>query len=89
MCGSGAAGGMYSVICLSLLLLVTCVCPILYIKLAQANLMPVRATKHKMHETHTLLDSGANGIFINIKWAKENKITMTKLTCSIPVFNVD
>lgn len=48
----------------------------------------------KTDKTHrvslqALLDSGANGIFIDRTWAQEQKVPMERLSKPIPVFNVD
>jgi hypothetical protein len=39
--------------------------------------------------TQALIDCGATGCFINIKWAKLNNIPTCPLTNPIPVYNVD
>ena len=40
-------------------------------------------------QTDTLLDSGANTIFINKTWAKTHKVPLIPLQNPIPVYNVD
>ncbi|EGO22266.1 hypothetical protein SERLADRAFT_340011, partial [Serpula lacrymans var. lacrymans S7.9] len=39
--------------------------------------------------TSTLLNSGANGIFIDQVWAEQIGLPLVKLDVSIPVYNVD
>jgi hypothetical protein len=39
--------------------------------------------------TQALIDCGATGCFIDIKWAKLNNIPTCLLTNAIPVYNVD
>jgi hypothetical protein len=39
--------------------------------------------------TQALIDCGATGCFIDIKWAKLNNIPMRPITNPIPVYNVD
>ncbi|EGO04789.1 hypothetical protein SERLA73DRAFT_42384, partial [Serpula lacrymans var. lacrymans S7.3] len=39
--------------------------------------------------TSALLDSGANGIFIDQLWEELNGLPFVKLDMSIPVYNVD
>ncbi|EGO30504.1 hypothetical protein SERLADRAFT_343198, partial [Serpula lacrymans var. lacrymans S7.9] len=39
--------------------------------------------------TSALLDSGANGIFIDQVWAEPIGLPLTKLDVSIPVYNID
>ncbi|EGO18773.1 hypothetical protein SERLADRAFT_353143 [Serpula lacrymans var. lacrymans S7.9] len=43
----------------------------------------------KVHPTSALLDSGANGIFIDQVWAKQIGLPLVKLDMSIPVYNID
>ncbi|EGO04969.1 hypothetical protein SERLA73DRAFT_45221 [Serpula lacrymans var. lacrymans S7.3] len=42
-----------------------------------------------VHPTSALLDSGANGIFIDQVWAEQIGLPLVKLDVSIPVYNVD
>ncbi|EGO30264.1 hypothetical protein SERLADRAFT_344829, partial [Serpula lacrymans var. lacrymans S7.9] len=42
-----------------------------------------------VHPTSTLLDSGANRIFIDQVWAEQIGLPLVKLDVSIPVYNVD
>ncbi|EGN90965.1 hypothetical protein SERLA73DRAFT_81686, partial [Serpula lacrymans var. lacrymans S7.3] len=41
----------------------------------------------KVHSTSALLDSGANGIFIDQVWAEQIGLPLVKLETSIPVYN--
>ena len=45
--------------------------------------------KQSFIPTCTLLDSDANVIFINKKWAKEKRLPLQPLWYTIPVFNVN
>ena len=45
-------------------------------------------TQRQMDEI-ALLDCGATGLFIDLKWAKGNYISMTELEYPILVYNVD
>jgi hypothetical protein len=45
-------------------------------------------TTVKRH-TQALIDHGATGCFIDIKWAKLNNVPTCPLTKPIPVYNVD
>ncbi|EGO29636.1 hypothetical protein SERLADRAFT_345708, partial [Serpula lacrymans var. lacrymans S7.9] len=42
-----------------------------------------------VHPTSALLDSGANGIFIDQVWAEQIGLPLVKLDVSIPVYNMD
>ncbi|EGN93555.1 hypothetical protein SERLA73DRAFT_78442 [Serpula lacrymans var. lacrymans S7.3] len=42
-----------------------------------------------VHPTSTLLDSGANSIFIDQVWAEQIGLPLVKLDVSIPVYNID
>jgi hypothetical protein len=46
-------------------------------------------TKNKNIAVDTLLDSGANGIFIDTKWAKSQCIPLKPLELVVPVYNID
>ena len=55
--------------------------------------MDITITAQKSRKTGTaaqaLLDSGANGIFIDRTWAEKQGLPLNKLERPIPVFNVD
>jgi len=44
---------------------------------------------HRMVDVKALLDSGATGMFIDKKFAEENRIAMRPLNKPIRVYNVD
>jgi hypothetical protein len=46
-------------------------------------------TKNKNIAVDALLDSGANGIFIDTEWAKFPRIPLKPLELVVPVYNVD
>ena len=46
-------------------------------------------TKNKNIEVAALLDSGANGVFIDTEWAKTQRIPLKPLELVVPVYNVD
>jgi hypothetical protein len=70
--------------------------PIKYVVAASSGLMSL-ALEVEIESTDTmvkrctqaLIDCGATGCFIDIKWAKLNNIPMHPLTKLIPVYNVD
>lgn len=51
--------------------------------------MRIPVTLDQTVETLALVDSGAGGMFIDKQFAQNNKIPLTPLTTSIPVYNVD
>ena len=43
----------------------------------------------RKHGVRALVDCGATGLFIDREYVKSNRIPTKKLSCPIPVFNVD
>jgi hypothetical protein len=52
--------------------------------------MEIESTETAVRQcTQALIDCGATGCFINIEWARSNKVPTCPLTNPIPVYNID
>jgi hypothetical protein len=54
-----------------------------YIKLS------LRGSDRRVWRARAMIDSGAEGIFLNRKYVKKNRLECVHLQCPIPVFNID